>query len=121
MGILFRIIVIVLLSIVCTYTILSIICWFTYKNNVRSRCSYYGKCNFKVFMKHYLKYKNELKYYAFWSCLSSDNDKSKIYEDLIAFDDKGMILDYISYIKFLLFFYKIQRLNQNKKEQVEWK
>ncbi|MGM0409113.1 MAG: hypothetical protein ACQEQF_00005 [Bacillota bacterium] len=113
---------VLLVSLIAASIILIILDWLTHISMVRNNTEKYGWSNFNKFKEKFeeynmIEYEDELFNGSYIRYKNRYEDFCKVHADIIMFDNKGMILGFISYIKFKLF---IMKIKSNSKKTVRW-
>lgn len=95
--------IILILVLLIWIVIILFLCWKDYVYKTKIQCNNWGYGNYKTFIKEFnhptYSWKFDFNKYEFYS-----GDYCKITTDIIKFNNKGMVLDFIQYIRFLHWF-----------------
>ena len=101
--------------------LVGIVDWSMHISQVKIFCDAYGYADYKIFEKYFQKYLSEMTYDDSWhSFFAKDYSTHEIHAGIIRFENKGMILDFISYLKFCYFMYKFKKA-YTRKRIIKWK
>jgi len=99
--------------------IIYVIDWVTHRQMTKDFCNYYDEGNFKKFLKEFRKRKWVIDPKFPDSLFGKEKDRNEIHASIISFNGKGMVLPFISYLKFKRYTNKILK-EENEKRKVKW-
>ena len=114
----------VILNLIGLIVILSLLVdWKTHISQVSSLCKVSGRGNFKIFLREFKKqkwYKQDGWSNSLFGIDYSDNNMTYIHASIIQFDNIGMSLGFIDYLRFRVFMRKQLKEYTNLDTNYKW-